>query len=429
MKKTDGISPLRAGRDWIGSHPVADAVAFIVVVSLFFHLFPDTDAWFSRLFYVPGAGFPATDNILLIELRRIGNELVWALAIGAGLSLAACVAFPGRRTLLHPNAALFLVATFAIGPGLIVRLLLKDNWGRPRPYMTDLFGGHVPYVDVWRMSDYCTGSCSFVSSEASTAIWLLAVALVAPLAWRRRALVAAGILTLALSLNRIAFGAHFLSDVVLAWAVMAIVIAACYRLILVKPVPMLDLGAVPASFEEFQHAILTGTRRHAAWTAIGHVAVTAAALGGLAFALAGQSTWPIARGMHERVEAIGHLILFACIGGLIWYAIARGRAPSDAPGEPKPMPLVASVLFKLLAAVGVAAQFGSITVTLAAAVAVVASLPLTIIRHTEAARRSGVMTLRVALATSAVLLLSIPVAEGLERLQAAGLLHVAFHLP
>ena len=435
MRRTNpnGISPLPAAGGWLRSHPVAGATAFLALASLFFHLLPAADAWFSRLFYLAGAGFPASHSFFLNELRATGNGLIWALAIGAGVSLAASVAFPGRRTPLHPNAALFLVATFAIGPGLIVRFLLKDHWGRPRPYMTDLFGGHVPYVDVWRVSDYCTGSCSFVSGEASAALWLLAVALVAPPAWRKRAAAGAAILALALSLNRVAFGAHFASDVILAWAITAIVMAACYKLILVKPVPLVDLDAVPAAFDELWAAILGGTQRHAAWMAIGRIAVATSALCGLVFALAGQSTWPIARGMHEEVEAVGHLILFTCIAGLIWYAVTVAHRPSpDKPGESAVMPPGASTLFKLLAAIGIATQFGSIVVATAAAATMIVALPWTIIRQGSAGigvRVHNVVTVRAAFAASAILLLTIPFAEGLEWLQAAGLLPVALHLP
>ena len=37
---------------------------------------------------------------------------------------------------------------------------------------------------------------------------------------------------LAVSLNRVLFGAHFLSDVVIAWAIMLVVMAAGHRLVL-----------------------------------------------------------------------------------------------------------------------------------------------------------------------------------------------------
>ncbi|MCY1374769.1 hypothetical protein D9M69_621310 [compost metagenome] len=49
---------------------------------------------------------------------------------------------------------------------------------------------------------------------------MIALAFFLPLAWRWKAVVALVPVVLVFSLNRIAFGAHFLSDVVLAWLLM-----------------------------------------------------------------------------------------------------------------------------------------------------------------------------------------------------------------
>ena len=91
-------------------------------------------------------------------------------------------------------------------------LILKDHWGRPRPVMIDVFGGDQPYVAVWQITDFCSSNCSFVAGEASSAIWLaVALALVVPAVARRRPSRRRRSSTpLLLSLNRIAFGGHFL---------------------------------------------------------------------------------------------------------------------------------------------------------------------------------------------------------------------------
>src|SRR5271168_4673837 len=56
--------------------------------------------------------------------KRLGTKLRWA---------------PSGRALI------FLIATIAIGPVLIVNLGLKDHWGRPRPYQTQDFSGQSPF--------------------------------------------------------------------------------------------------------------------------------------------------------------------------------------------------------------------------------------------------------------------------------------------
>ena len=78
-------------------------------------------------------------------------------------------------------------------------------------------------------------NCSFVAGEASSAIWLTAIAFVVPRRYRWPVLIVTGLFALALSVNRIAFGGHFLSDVMLSWGLTALVIAIFYRVFFIRP--------------------------------------------------------------------------------------------------------------------------------------------------------------------------------------------------
>jgi membrane-associated PAP2 superfamily phosphatase len=404
------------------------SLVFTIAASALFVAAPAIDIGVTRLFYVPGIGFPLGSSDALIALRSLGNDFIWVFAIAAGISLAGSLAFPRRRSLFPPDVALFLISTFALGPGVIAHLVLKDHWGRPRPYSVDLFGGHLPYVDVWRVTDFCTANCSFVSGESSSAIWLLAVAAVVPLALRRPAMIAAGTLTVVLSLNRVAFGAHFLSDVVIAWGLMATLMALCYRAILVRPVPLLDFGGAPAAWTSLAAPQPPATllRR------VARVIMVTVALGGLAFTLVGQSTWPIERGVHETIEWIGLAAMVVCAAGLAWHAsdISFGRSLR---------PYAGVNFFRVIGAIGIGAQFGSIAAAVAAGVALLASLPLTGAYReaaaTPAAPRAlanapaGPITFRTVLLTCIIMVLAIPVAEGIERLQQMRVMHVSFYLP
>ena len=60
----------------------------------------------------------------LRRVRRAGGPLSWWRSPGV----------PGR-------AAVFLVLSLLLGPGLLVNVILKDNWGRPRPGSVVEFGG------------------------------------------------------------------------------------------------------------------------------------------------------------------------------------------------------------------------------------------------------------------------------------------------
>ena len=153
------------------------------------------------------------------------------------------------KRLVDPRAPIFLLSTLIIGPGLIVNAILKDHWGRPRPIQVDVFGGDAPYVPVWRMTDYCTSNCSFVSGEASSALWLLALVFLAPPILKRPLTAILLALAAALSLNRIAFGGHFLSDTVLSWLITLMVLLIAHRLLFVYAPQALGRARVDAWFD------------------------------------------------------------------------------------------------------------------------------------------------------------------------------------
>jgi membrane-associated phospholipid phosphatase len=140
-----------------------------------------------------------------------------------------------RRSLVAPRDTLFILSTLAIGPGLIVNLIFKNHWGRPRPVMLDVFSSAQPFVGVWQISDACSTNCSFVAGEASSALWLFTTLVLIPDRWRPAATKIILGLVIALSLNRIAFGGHFLSDVLLSWGMTLVVITLAYRFLYVTP--------------------------------------------------------------------------------------------------------------------------------------------------------------------------------------------------
>ena len=131
---------------------------------------------------------------------------------------------------MPPNIVVYLLTTALLGPILLVNVILKANWGRPRPVQVDLFGGDALYVEVWRITDWCEQNCSFVAGEAAAAMWLVLIAMVLPKSLRAPVTVVALIYVLLVSVNRIAFGAHFLSDVVIAFGLTLLVGAVVYQI-------------------------------------------------------------------------------------------------------------------------------------------------------------------------------------------------------
>jgi len=183
-------------------------------------LFPSIDITVSSWFYDPVyEGFRARVWALPEWVRRALPYYLLGLAASVALLwLAGEVA--GRALLgVSRRVGAYLLLSLALGPGLVVNVLLKDNWGRPRPSTIAEFGGPLTYSPPLVFSGQCDHNCSFPSGHAALAFWLVSFALLAPP--RRRPLlvavtVAAG---LAVGLSRVAQGGHFVSDVAFSAAI------------------------------------------------------------------------------------------------------------------------------------------------------------------------------------------------------------------
>jgi lipid A 4'-phosphatase len=194
-----------------------------------FALWPGLDLTVAHYFYHDG-GFFGGDSY-----ERFGRDFFRVtpfvvLAAYAALWLAKRL---GTKLRWAPSgrAVIFLIATIAIGPGLIVNLGLKNHWGRPRPYQTQDFSGQSPFQPWYETDGTCKRNCSFVSGEAATGFWMVAPASVLPPPWRGPAIVAAFAFGAGASLLRLAFGGHYLSDVLLGGLITLIVIEITRRII------------------------------------------------------------------------------------------------------------------------------------------------------------------------------------------------------
>lgn len=112
----------------------------------------------------------------------------------------------------------FVLLLLALGPGLVVNVLLKDQLGRARPREVIEFGGSHEFTQFWQPGSAGNNS-SFPSGHAAIAFFTIAPWFV--LRKNKRA-IAAGFLVFGLSFGslvgvaRILQGGHFVSDVV--WA-------------------------------------------------------------------------------------------------------------------------------------------------------------------------------------------------------------------
>ncbi|HZP09157.1 phosphatase PAP2 family protein [Methyloceanibacter sp.] len=208
-------------------------VAVGVSLGILFAAFPDWDIRIAALFFNPQAAkFPLSVDYSANVIRRIANWIPYLLLAPAALVLLRKLIFPASSMLMPPSVVLFLVGSFLLGPGLTSNLLLKENWGRPRPNFVQQFAGTAPFQPWWYPSSACTRNCSFVSGEASQAYWTVAPASLAPPQIRPFALGGAVVFGTAVGGLRIAFGRHFVTDVVFAGVITIVIVAVLYRLML-----------------------------------------------------------------------------------------------------------------------------------------------------------------------------------------------------
>ena len=190
--------------------------AAVLVASLtLFWFAPGIDLFVSGLFYDPQHGFTLAAWPPLREFTASIRWITWAILLVAAAG-AVWLRLAGRPLWrLDRNALIFLVAALAIGPGILVNTVLKDHWGRARPYQIEAFGGSHQFTPAPLPADQCSRNCSFVSGHAALGFSLVGFAFLLPAGRRRNLALAAALSFGALvGLARIAAGHHFLSDIV-----------------------------------------------------------------------------------------------------------------------------------------------------------------------------------------------------------------------
>jgi lipid A 4'-phosphatase len=210
-------------------------IALAALTLAVFAIWPDLDLAGARYFYRGGGFFGRND------FESFGRDFFrvtpFVVLVGyAALWLAKRLGAKLRRA-PSGRAMIFLIATMFIGPGLIVNLGFKDHWHRPRPIQTQDFNGPNPFMPWYDDNGGCKKNCSFPSGEASTGFWMVAPASILPLPWRGPAVIAAFAFGFGASLLRLAFGGHYLSDVILGGLITLIVIEVSRRVIWPKGDP------------------------------------------------------------------------------------------------------------------------------------------------------------------------------------------------
>jgi lipid A 4'-phosphatase len=162
----------------------------------------------------PGGAWPAARLPIVAAIGRAAPWMARALALAGAALLVAGLSSSSRRPLRRDGLLILLV--LLIGPGLLVNVIAKDHFRRPRPHRTIGLGGDHLYVPPLATGPH---GRSFPSGDAAVGFAFGALALVVRRrGWRRPGWWLAGSIAAGtiVGLQRVAIGAHFVSDVV--WA-------------------------------------------------------------------------------------------------------------------------------------------------------------------------------------------------------------------
>lgn len=226
-------------------NPVRTSRRLLVALSLVSALFavaPGIDLAVSGAFFRDGHWLLETWPGMVAFNKGFNTATHWFSG-----ALALLVAVLALRRWQRPVASTallratgYLLLVIALGPGLLVNAILKEHWGRPRPFQITEFGGPATYAQVWVPSQGCASNCSFVSGHVAFAAVPVAGAWMASSRRRRHLWFATGLATGALmGFCRVGLGKHFLSDSVIAVLLVALTAALVAAL-------MQRLGAPPA---------------------------------------------------------------------------------------------------------------------------------------------------------------------------------------
>jgi len=188
-----------------------------LVTGLLFAVFPQLDVALAHLFYDSGSRQFTFNPFGKAEyIRRAAMWIAWGFAAPAIVALAIKVIHPHKPLLISGRAVIFLLSTIFITAIVLPDIVVKHHWGRPRPIATTEFNGSQEFKPWWKARNGDWHNTSFFSGEAATAFWTYAPAALAPPTIRPFAFLAATLFGLTTGLLRMAFGAHYASDIIAA---------------------------------------------------------------------------------------------------------------------------------------------------------------------------------------------------------------------
>ncbi|MEM7068077.1 MAG: phosphatase PAP2 family protein [Pseudomonadota bacterium] len=172
------------------------------------------------------------------EIHSIRRPVLWLIALFYAVTIycglkSFSIQKPVLRFEWHHWS--FLSAAALAGPVLLINVILKGNWGRARPMDVTEFGGAANFTPFWEFTDQCSANCSFASGEVSAVAMLFSsLAMISTKRNRFLILLTGLAATILVAILRIGMGAHFLSDTIMAVALMLIIASITYSVFFLR---------------------------------------------------------------------------------------------------------------------------------------------------------------------------------------------------
>lgn len=195
--------------------PILVPIGILIVLTGLIRMF-DLDLKTASLFHGGDGTWPWDPKWFIQLLYQYGTYPAIGAASIAGVLWVASAFRP--ELVRHRALVMFLALVMAIGPGLIINAVFKENFGRPRPRDVQEFGGENQFLPVWQ-PDFSQKARSFPSGHASMGFYWMCLGVYF---WERNRQRSWGILAFGfaygclMGFGRIAQGGHWLSDIL--WA-------------------------------------------------------------------------------------------------------------------------------------------------------------------------------------------------------------------
>ncbi len=136
---------------------LAIALAVAAVVGVVFGVYPQFDLAVSALFFDANKRtFAMGGQAWTLYSRDIASALITLLVAPAFVAIVGKLMLPRRRMLIGGRAALLLIVTLALGPGVLANKIFKEHWGRMRPVDVTQFSGTDRFTPWWDPRGPCT---------------------------------------------------------------------------------------------------------------------------------------------------------------------------------------------------------------------------------------------------------------------------------